>query len=145
MTIGHGWEWLALRIPEVTSRLVKPRGAGYPGLVTLAAARWVRMSAVLVTQVAPSRMSWWQPADWAEVTGPGTAITGRLSSRVCRAVISAPLASPASMTTVPADRAAMTRVRVRNRVRETCWPGGYSLTMVPRAAMVASRVACPRG
>jgi hypothetical protein len=39
---------------------------------------------------------------------------------VRRAVISAPLASPASTTTVPADKAAMTRVRVRNRVRETC-------------------------
>ena len=39
------------------------------------------MSAARVTQVAPhSRMIRWQPADCAEVTGPGTAISGLPSS-----------------------------------------------------------------
>jgi len=59
-------------------------------------------SSAQVTQVAwPSRISWWHPPDVLEVTGPGTAITGRPSSRACRAVFSAPLRSPASTTTVP--------------------------------------------
>src|SRR6516225_8201613 len=44
-----------------------------------------------VTHTAPqSRMMSWQPADNGEVTGPGTAISGRPWSRAWRAVLSAP-------------------------------------------------------
>jgi hypothetical protein len=76
------------------------------------------MSAARVTQLAPhSLMIRWHPADWAEVTGPGTAISDLPSSAACRAVFRAPLRSPASTITVPRLSAAMTRLRIRNRMR----------------------------
>src|ERR1700751_3673326 len=49
-----------------------------------------------------------------EVTGPGTAISGRPWSRAWRGVFSAPLRRAASTTTVPRLSAAITRVRTRN-------------------------------
>lgn len=43
------------------------------------------ISAALVTQAARrSRMRAWQPADIAEVTGPGTAISGQAKRRSLR-------------------------------------------------------------
>ena len=48
----------------------------------------------------------WQPALAADVTGPGTAPTTRLSSSARRAVLSDPERSPASTTTVAALRIA---------------------------------------
>ena len=104
------------------------------------------MSAARVTQVAPhSRMIRWHPADCAEVTGPGTAISGLPSSAACRAVFSAPLRSPASTTTVPQLSAAMVRLRTRNRSRAGWRPGGHSLTTRPCSAIVANRSAWPAG
>ena len=98
------------------------------------------ISAARVTQVAPhSLMIRWHPADWAEVTGPGTAISGLPSSAACRAVFSAPLRSPASTITVPQASAAMTRLRIRNRLRAGRRPGGHSLTTRPWAEIAANR------
>src|SRR6266705_694725 len=73
----------------------------------------------------------WQPADWAEVTGPGTAISGRPWSCAWRAVFSAPLRSAASTTTVPRLSAAITRLRTRNPGLVGIRPGGHSLTSAP--------------
>ena len=99
-----------------------------------------------VTQVAPqSLMIRWHPADCAEVTGPGTAISGLPSSAACRAVFSAPLRSPASTITVPRVSAAMVRLRVRNRSRAGCRPGGHSLITRPCAVTSANRPAWPAG
>src|ERR1051326_8820686 len=66
------------------------------------------MSAARVTQVAlHSLMIRWHPADWAEVTGPGTAISGLPRSAACRAVFRAPPRSPAPTITVAQARAAV--------------------------------------
>ena len=62
-----------------------------------------------------SRANLWHPAEFAEVTGPGTTMTGRPSRRACAAVLSAPERICASTTTVPRVRAAMTRLRWRKR------------------------------
>ena len=81
-------------------------------------------SAAVVTRVAcQSLMIRWQPADRSEVTGPGTAISRRPRSRACRAVLTAPLRSPASTTSVPVARAAITRLRTRNLSLVTVRPG----------------------
>ena len=104
------------------------------------------MSAARVTQLAPhSLMIRWHPADWAEVTGPGTAISGFPRSAACRAVFRAPLRSPASTITVPQPSAAMTRLRTRNRILAGWRPGGHSLTIRPCAAIAANRSAWPAG
>ena len=104
------------------------------------------MSAARVTQLAPhSLMIRWHPADWAEVTGPGTAISGLPRLAACRAVFRAPLRSPASTITVPQPSAAMTRLRTRNRILAGWRPGGHSLTTRPWAAIAANRSACPAG
>ncbi len=88
----------------------------------------VTMSAALVTRVARcSRISAWQPADIADVTGPGTAINGRRRSLARRAVAMVPLRSAASTTVVPLATAAMTRLRARKPRRLGLRPGGYSL------------------
>jgi len=104
------------------------------------------MSSARVTHVAPqSLMIRWHPADCAEVTGPGTAISGLPSWAACRAVFSAPLRSPASTTTVPQASAAMVRLRTRNRNRAGWRPGGHSLITRPPAAMSANRSTWPAG
>jgi hypothetical protein len=104
------------------------------------------MSAARVTQLAPqSLMIRWHPADCADVTGPGTAISGLPRVAACRAVFSAPLRSPASTTTVPQPSAAMTRLRTRNRVPAGRHPGGHSLTTRPWPAIAANRSAFPAG
>ena len=107
---------------------------------------WPSTSAALVTHSAPhSLMARWQPADAAEVTGPGTAISGRFRSRACRAVFSAPLRSAASTTTVPRLSAAISRLRTRNPGRVGARPGGRSLTSTPCAAMASNSSWWPRG
>jgi hypothetical protein len=70
----------------------------------------------------------------ADVTGPGTAISGRPSRVQCAAVFSAPERLAASVTTVPADSAAISRLRVRNRWRCGAEPGGLSETTSPPAS-----------
>ena len=103
-------------------------------------------SAARVTQVAPhSLMIQWHPADWADVTGPGTAISGLPRLAACRAVFRAPLRSPASTITVPQPSAAMTRLRTRNRVLAGRRPGGHSLITRPWPAITANKSACPAG
>ena len=71
-----------------------------------------------------SRMSAWQPADIREVTGPGTAMSGRPKSMACRAVLRVPLRTAASMITVPRPRAAMIGFLSRNWDRAGLVPGG---------------------
>jgi hypothetical protein len=56
----------------------------------------------------PSRMRRWQPREWAEPTGPGTAITTRPSCLASRAT-RRPMDSMASVMTVPELSAAMRR------------------------------------
>src|SRR5690606_5880427 len=80
-----------------------------------------------------------------EVTGPGTAMTGRPSRRAHAAVLRAPLRQPASTTTVPADNAAISRLRARNRYRAGVVPGGYSLTTRPDSEIRRNIVACAAG
>src|SRR5690625_1656568 len=80
-----------------------------------------------------------------EVTGPGTAPNGRPSFTACRAVLSAPERKAASTTTVPRARAAIKRLRVRNRARVGAEPGGSSLTISPELATCSNTCALPRG
>src|SRR6266487_2254902 len=83
------------------------------------------ISAALATHAARfSRISALQPADVAEVMGPGTATSGRARSLVCRAVARVPPRSAASITTVPRASAAIMRLRARNRRRLGVQPGG---------------------
>ena len=87
--------------------------------------RQLRTSAALVTRAARwSRIGAWQPADVAEVTGPGTAINGRPKLMACWAVLKVPLRTAASMITVPRPRAAMIRFLSRNWDRAGLVPGG---------------------
>jgi hypothetical protein len=79
------------------------------------------------------------------VTGPGTAMRVRPRSRAWRAVFSAPLRWPASITTVPDVSAAMTRLRTRKRRRVGDRPGGHSLMTAPAAATSSSSSAWPAG
>ena len=65
----------------------------------------------------------WHPADIVEVTGPGTAMTGRSRRRACPAVFMAPDRSAASTTTVPVAKAAISLLRVRKRCRRGALPG----------------------
>ena len=85
--------------------------------------------------IAPLRISSCTPWDVTLVTGPGTPITTRLRPTAQRAELSAPLRRAASTTTVPADRAAMSRLRPRKRERSGALPGGTSDTTSPVAAM----------
>ena len=97
-------------------------------------------SSAQVTHTAPqSRMMSWQPADRSEVTGPGTAISGRFWSRACLAVLSAPLRRAASTTTVPRLSAAITRLRTRKPGRVGSRPGGHSLTVAPSSRIARNR------
>jgi hypothetical protein len=50
---------------------------------------------------SPSRTSWLVPRLWALRTDPGTSRTSRPRSAAWRAVLRAPLHSPASTTTTP--------------------------------------------
>ena len=107
-------ERLIIRDPASTKGPAHPesRPPAGPG----PAGRLLAASAALVTSTAsPARMRTWQPADIADVTGPGTAITGRPSSLARRAVTIVPLRRAASTTRVPRASAAMTRLRARNR------------------------------
>lgn len=80
-----------------------------------------------------------------EVTGPGTAITGRPNFRAQLAVLRAPLRQPASTTTTPSDNAATSRFLARNRNFAGVVPGGYSLITAPELAICLSSRACPDG
>src|SRR5690606_22946742 len=104
-------------------------------------ARSSSTSAASVTHTASvSRSSRWQPADAIEVTGPGTAPTGRSRSAAWWAVLSAPERQPASTTTQTCPSAAMSRLRRRNRCRWGEEPGAGSARTTP-SAMTASRSA----
>ena len=95
-----------------------------------------RTSLPRVTSVASRvRISSWTPSDGALVTGPGTPITGRLTSDAQFAVLSAPLRTAASTTTVPSEAAAIIRLRARNRSLVGAQPGGTSDTTTPVPAM----------
>jgi hypothetical protein len=74
------------------------------------------------------RMSSCTPWDWALVTGPGTPINWRFKRVAQLAVFSAPLRAAASTTTVPRVRAAIRRLRLRNRPRVGAQPGETSET-----------------
>ena len=69
-------------------------------------------------------------------------MTGRLSRIAQPAVLSAPLRTAASTTTVPCDRAAISRLRLRNRTRVGEHPGGSSETT---AAILTQVVAAAHG
>ena len=103
-------------------------------------------SRALVTHTAPqSLIASWQPADCADVTGPGTAISGRPRSCACRAVFSAPLRRAASTTTVPRLSAAITRLRTRKLGLAGIRPGGHSLTSAPCSRMDRNSSRWPSG
>ena len=63
----------------------------------------------------------------------------------CPAVPSAALRTPASIITVPAASAAISRLRARNRRRSGGVSGGHSLTSEPSQAMRPNSAECPRG
>ena len=81
----------------------------------------------------------------ADVTGPGTAISGRASRMQWVAVLSAPERAAASVTTVPADNAAIKRLRVRKRWRWGADPGGLSETTRPWTAARSNSAAFAAG
>ena len=99
-------------------------------------------SAPLVTSVAaPVRISWCTPCDGALVTGPGTPISDRLRRPAQLAVLSAPLRTAASTTTVPRVSAAISRLRARKRSRVGEHPAATSDTTAPcRAEVVEQRL-----
>ena len=76
---------------------------------------------------------------------PGTANTSRPSSSARSAVISAPLRSRASTTTVAAQSPATIRLRAGNRHGAGSTPGAYSETMSPVAATRRASSACAAG
>lgn len=106
-----------MRRRAAVRRRAAGRMSGHAWMLGLGAVMTVRTSAALVTSLAPPRMSAWHPADCAEVTGPGTAISGLPRSLAWRAVFMMPPRAPASMMTVPALSAAMRRVRCSSRSR----------------------------
>ena len=76
---------------------------------------------------------------------PGTANTSRPSSSAKSAVISAPLRSRASTTTVAALSPATMRLRAGNRHGAGSTPGGYSDAISPLSADSARELAVRRG
>ena len=103
-----------------------------------------RTSAALVRGAAPSLSSAFVPATASDVISPGTAKTSRPSSSARSAVISAPLRSRASTTTVAAQSPATMRLRAGNRQGAGSTPGAYSETMRP-ASRDATRELGVRG
>ena len=103
-------------------------------------------SAAEVSGAAPSLSSPFVPAESADVISPGTANTSRPSSSARSAVISAPLRSRASTTTVagaePGDDAVARREAPRRRLDAGCVLG-HDQTAAPRCAARARRG--PRG
>ena len=102
-------------------------GAGGAGSMPTASST----SAAHVTGVAPSRSSAFVPRESAEVISPGTASTSRPSSSARSAVISAPLRSRASTTTVACASPATMRLRAGKRQGAGSTPGAYSETTSP--------------
>ena len=80
-----------------------------------------------------------------EVISPGTASTSRPSSSARSAVISAPLRSRASTTTVASASPATIRLRAGKRHGAGSTPGAYSETIRPRSPISAASDACARG
>ena len=85
------------------------------------------------------------PADSALVISPGTASTSRPSSSAKSAVISAPLRSRASTTTVARQRPAMILLRAGNRHGAGSTPGSYSETTRPVAQIRLASSECAAG
>ena len=85
------------------------------------------------TTAAPAASSPFVPLEKREVTGPGTAPTGRPSWAAKSAVVSEPERSVASTTTVAAASPAMIRLRATKHQRYGVKPGGSSETT--RAAL----------
>ena len=85
------------------------------------------------------------PAESGLVISPGTASTSRPSSSAKSAVISAPLRSRASTTTVAAARPATIRLRAGKRHGAGSTPGGYSDTITPDSTIRDASAACARG
>ena len=81
------------------------------------------------------------PSEATEPGHPGTASTGRPSSRPKSAVISAPERRPASITATAWASPATIRLRAGNRHGAGGVPGQYSETSIPDAAMRARQVA----
>ena len=102
-------------------------------------------SAGQVTGVAPSRSSAFVPAERALVISPGTASTSRPSSSAKSAVISAPLRSRASITTVARQRPAMILLRAGKRHGAGSTPGSYSETTRPASQIRRASSECAAG
>ena len=88
---------------------------------------------------APAASSMLVPAEKRDVTGPGTAPTGRPSCCAKSAVVSEPERSVASTTTVSAARPAISRLRATKHQRYAVKPGGSSETTQPRSTSCAWR------
>ena len=85
------------------------------------------------------------PAESADVISPGTASTSLPSSSAKSAVISAPLRSRASTTTVASHSPAMIRLRAGKRHGAGSTPGSYSETTSPRSQILRASSACAAG
>ena len=88
---------------------------------------------------APSRSRRKQPAKESHPAGPGQARTSRPCSRAYRAVMRAPLCSPASATTTAAARPAMMRLRRGKFPLVTGSPKGNSVTTAPCDAILRDK------
>jgi hypothetical protein len=97
------------------------------------------------TTPAPAASSAFVPLEKREVTGPGTAPTGRPSCCAKSAVVSEPERSVASTTTVRAARPAISRLRATKHQRKAVKPGGSSETTQPRATSCAWSRRCEAG
>ena len=85
------------------------------------------------------------PAESVLVISPGTANTSRPSSIAKSAVMSAPLRSRASTTTVATASPATIRLRAGKRHGAGSTPGAYSETTRPRSAIRAASARCAAG
>src|SRR5581483_10733880 len=104
-----------------------------------------RTSSADVTSVAPSWIRRCDPRWDAASAGPGTANTSRPCSSAQRAVMSEPLRSAASTTTVASVIPLIRRLRRGKWKARGGAPHGSSLTSAPRAAIVAVSSRCHDG
>ena len=103
------------------------------------------ISSTVSTSLAPSLIRRFDPTLDVLVKLPGTASTSRPCSSAKRAVIRAPLRTPASTTTTPRDRPESIRLRCGKVHFAGLVSTGYSLTTVPVSPILSARLTFAAG
>ena len=131
----RGGNAMVLRI--FGSRLAHDSSTRSPRILCGYCASYSRSTSQLsvMSAAAPSAIRRLQPRLMGASMGPGTANTSRPCSRAVLAVMSAPLFSGASTTTVARLNPLMMRFRTGKCHASAAVPGGYSLMSAPEAAM----------